>query len=67
MNKQLERIKLHNKPFEQIVPLNIGDNINNSILRSTLTSAPGSKLEAMFNLNNELKIQNGRVFIDRNP
>ncbi len=53
--------------MQEIVPLNIGGNTNHSIYWSTLTSVPGSKLETMFNGNHVLKIQDGRVFIDRNP
>ncbi len=66
MNEQLERIKNCNKPFENVVLLDVGGK-NHKICRSTLTSIPESKLETMFNGNHELKIINGQVFIDRNP
>ncbi len=66
MNDQFEKIKHINNPFEKIVILDVGGTVHKT-QRWTLTSVPGSRLQAMFNGDYELNITNKGVFIDRNP
>ena len=61
------RIAQINHIQDEIVELDISGIFQMKVRRSLLASVPGSTLDAMFSGRHQLKKEDGKVFIDRNP